>query len=219
MKSITRKFAAKIVGIGTLALVSMGIWTGESRASLISSNNVTALTITIRPNADRGVDISSSASTLDLGTMDMSLSTYTVLPATITIMGNMATTELTLGSTITALTVGEPSWLFDDVPTSTETDRLAVWALFSGVAIASAPTPAEFELYNATVTQSMVATAVDVGDTAARFESAWPSSDMDDLTSATKRHLWIRMRTPLNTSEGTLGQQAVRFNMTVEAAD
>ena len=202
----------------TFGLLAIGLMLGsvkEAKATAISSNNATALTILITPNADRGVEISSANSTLNLGAVDMNTSTKTVYPATITIMGNMASSELTLQSTIAA--AGLESWNFDDTPLTPSADEMAVWSLFSGVDVASAPADSEFVIYNATVTQASVATPVQIGDASARFEGGWTGSDMDSMTPQTQRHLWTRMRTPATTSKTV--QQRVVFTLTVEAAN
>ncbi len=215
MKTMKMQFVKAVATFGMLALgLTFGL-VKEARANAISTNNATALTITITPNADRGVEISSANSTLDLGAVDMNFSTKTVFPATVTIMGNMSSSELTLQSTITAASL--LSWNFDDDPTSSEADQMAVWSLFSGIAITSAPTDSEFVIYNATVTQAMVATPAQIGDATARFESTWPASDMDSMVPQTRRHLWTRMRTPATTSK--TGTQSVVFTLTVEASN
>ncbi len=203
-----------VAAFGMLAVGLTGL-ASEAKATAISSNNATALTILITPNADRGVEISSANSTLDLGAVDMNASTKTVNPATVTIMGNLSTSELTMQSTITA--AGFESWNFDDAPVSADPDTMAVWSLFSGIDVASAPADNEFVIYNATVTQSMVATPAQIGDAASRFEGGWTGSDMDNMVPQTRRHLWTRMRMPSTTSRTV--QQRVVFTLTVEAAN
>ena len=218
MKTITKKLISGVLGIGMLALGLVWMSAGIARAE-ISSNTAAGLTIRINPNADRGVEITSGTGlgAINLGTVDVNFSTRTVFPATVTIMGNMATTELTMVATMTADTVGEGSWLFDNDPNGGETDSVATWALFSGVDIDTAPSNNEFEIYNATVTQAMgLATPVQVGDTT-RFEGAWPAADMDNLAAAVKRHLWIRMRAP-SAFSGT-GFQDLHVTLTAEAAN
>ncbi len=83
-----RTWKMKIVSItATFGMLAVGLMIGANNVRAdISSNNVTALTITITPNADRGVEISSANSSLDLGAVDMNFSTKTVYPATVTIM-------------------------------------------------------------------------------------------------------------------------------------
>ncbi len=214
MKTANQKIVRSIVTFGMLALGMIGL-VNKAQATAISSNNATALTITITPNVDRGVEISSAIATLNLGSVDMNFSTKTVFPATITIVGNISSTELTLLSTITA--AGLDSWNFDDAPLTVEADQMAVWSLFSGVSISSVPTDNEFVVYNATVTQSMVALADQIGDALSRFEGGWTGSDMDSMTPQTVRHLWTRMRTPSSTSR--TATQAVVFTLTVQAAN
>ena len=216
MKNIAKKLVQGALGIGLVALGLVWMSAQEARAE-ISSNTASALTIRLNPNADRGVEISSGIATLDLGTVDVNFSTKTVFPATVTIMGNMAFTELTMLATMTAITAGEYSWQFDNDPDAGETNSVAAWALFSGVDITTAPENNEFNVYNATITQAMGnGTAVQVGDTT-RFEGAWPAADMDNMAAAAKRHLWIRMRAP-SAFTGT-GFQDLHVTLTAEAVN
>jgi hypothetical protein len=174
----------------------------------VSTNNVTALTIRITPNVDRGVEISSGDVNVNLGTVDMSISTYTVNPATITIVGTISNTELTLAAEI----VG--GWSFDSTPLALETDKMATWALFSAIAISSVPSATQFEIYNSTINSDTPTQApVDVGDATSRYEGGWNGSDMDSMAIQAKRHLWIRMQTPSATTVAS--QQTVAFNLTV----
>jgi hypothetical protein len=208
------KWLKAILAVGTLA-VGM-IWMGEHMAyaytDSISTNNVNALTVRITPNADRGVEISSGNVNLNLGTVDMTVSTYTTSPATVTIVGNMTSAELTLAARILG------GWNFDSTPVTAESDKLATWALFSAIAITSAPSANEFEIYNSTIaSDSTSQAAAQVGDTTNRYEGGWNGSDMDTMAMYTTRHLWIRMRTPSNTS--VTGEQTVSFDLAVEASD
>ena len=178
----------------------------------VSTNNYTALTILITPNVDRGVEISSSNVNLDLGSVDMYTSTYTVRPATITILGTISTTELTLSAAISG------GWSFDSTPLVAETDKLSTWALFSSIAITSAPSSSEFQIYNSTIASDTASqSATGVGDASSRYEGGWNGSDMDSMAPGTKRHLWIKMQTPSATSITT--QQTIVFDLAVEAAN
>jgi hypothetical protein len=203
-----------VVGVLVMGLVMVNVSRVEAAYSdQISTNNTAGLIVKITPRGDRGVEISSGEATLDLGVVDMNFSTKTVHPATVTIYGNMSTTELEMTSTITAVA---GSWSFDNDPNDANADLLAVWSVFSGVNISSAPSDNEFVVSNATVTQSMVAVADRIGGVSGngtRFEGIWTGSDMDSMVPGTKRHLWVRMRTPASTS--ITGEQSVHFNLAV----
>ena len=210
----TIKKIVGVIGVLVMGMVMVNVSRVEaSYSDQISTNNAAELIVKITPRGDRGVEISSGEATLDLGIVDMSMSTKTVHPATVTIYGNMSTTELEMTSTITA---AAGSWGFDDDPSNTNADLLAVWSVFSGIAISSAPSDNEFVVSNATVTQSMVTTASRIGGVSGngtRFEGVWPGSDMDNMVPGTKRHLWVRMRTPSSTS--FTGEQSVHFNLAI----
>jgi hypothetical protein len=210
MKSIMKKLMMLMMGL-VVGILLMSVGNVEAYTDSISTNNATALTVIIFPRADRGVEISSGEATLDLGVMDMNASTKTVHPATITVVGTMSSTELEMTSTITA--VGLLSWNFDDDPLSANADLLSTWAVFTQTSVSDAPADNTFEVSNATITQAMVSVAERIGGSGGngtRFESG---ADMDQMPIGTKRHLWIRMKTPSSTSYS--GQQDVNFTMAV----
>ena len=218
MKREHRQKRTGLVGIGLLVVgMVVGSLVEEAQASAFSTNNVSMINVRITPNVDRGVEIDSNTVSLNLGTVDANVSTKTVSPATVTIAGNFASSELVMQATVTAETAGNPSWTFDNDPTSGETDVLAAWGLFTAVTITSAPIDTDFQIYNATATTTMGdGTNAEVGDTAGRFEGSWGGSDMDAMAAGTKRHFWIRLRTPSSFTTN-VGEQRVRYTMTVAA--
>ncbi len=178
----------------------------------VSSNSVSALTVRITPNVDRGVEISSGDVNLDMGNLDLNASTYTVKPATITILGTISTTELTLSAAITG------GWSFDSTPNTAESDKIAVWPLFTGVNFSSVPLSTDFEIYNATIASDTSSqSATDVGDASGRYEGGWSGSDMDALAPGASRHLWVRMRSPSATTVTT--EQTIMIELAVEPED
>src|SRR5688572_69595 len=70
-----------------------------------------SLTVTITPNAFYAVDIDTAGIVMNLGSVALSASTQTVMPATVTIQSTYATTDLTLIGAITA--PGGTAWTFD----------------------------------------------------------------------------------------------------------
>ena len=218
MSTWRKKIVGGIVGLGLMAVGLMVGVVERAQAVEISSNNAAAIQVRVTPNVDRGVEISSAATQfLDLGTLDANTSTKTVSPATVTIMGNFASNELVMKATVTATTASNPSWTFDDDPTSAEADVLAAWGLFSAVAITSAPLDTDFTSYNATATTTMgQGTNDEVGDLTSRFEGPWTGGDTDSMVAGAKRHFWIRLRTP-STFTDDIGEQKVNFVMTVAA--
>lgn len=218
MSTLARKLAG-VIAVGMLAVGMVWMSAGKAQAysDALSTNNVAGLTVRITPNVDRGIQISSApGGFLQLGSVDLGVSTFTVNPATITIMGNVSTTELDLGATIFA-TVGNASWNFDNSST-TAADLLATWAVFSGIGISSRPSQNEFTVSNATVTTTMVGSGNEarIGGTSGngtRFEGPWTGSDMDSMPISTQRHLWIQVKTPASTS--ITGEQNINFNLNV----
>src|SRR5689334_19580721 len=97
-------------------------------------NTSDSLTVTIAPNAFYAVDIDTANVVLNLGAVDLGVSTQTVSPSTVTVYSTFATTDLKLQGAI------GPTWTFDDVTTSSESNKLAAWATFTSVARSSVPT-------------------------------------------------------------------------------
>jgi len=96
-----------------------------------------SLTVTITPNAFYAVDIDTTGIVMNLGTVALSASTQTVLPATVTIQSTYAQTDLTLIGNITA--PGGTPWTFDASSATVNPNELAAWATFTSVSRSSAP--------------------------------------------------------------------------------
>ena len=185
------------------------------RADSNSSNDSVGITVSITPNFDRGVLIDTGAVDLNMGLVDMGASTQTVSPATVTILGTVLNTELEMSGQITG------GWTFDeDVSASSETDKLAVWALFKSSASANAPSKSGSDFDDAqdslnSITSIFGPTRVGTanGNTGlnGRFEDG--VTDMDSLRPGNKRYLWLYFKTPPYTS--TVNEQKVNFTISV----
>jgi len=184
------------------------------------SNDSAALTITVTPNIDIGVTLDTSAVSggfLSLGSVDLYASTQTVRPATMTIVGNLATQEVNLSATLTG------GWKFDVSPstwaTSGETDALAAYAQFTSTTVATAPSGPAFngapnDALDVDAT-SFPSTRCGGGPSATgtRFEDG--TTDMDNLAVGAQRHLWFYFRLPNQTSVQT--QQSVKVTLTAQS--
>lgn len=131
--------------------------------SSVFAASTDTLTVSITPNAYYSVVIDTSNVALDMGLVSLGASTQTVRPSTVSIQSTFATTDLQLQGAITS--VGTP-WTFDNDTSSTEPDKLAVWATFTSVARSSAPT-----------------------QTSGYFSGTQPGVDDSDLISGTNRYV------------------------------
>ncbi len=220
MKS--KQYAIALLGMALMVMV-----TGRAWATTNSANNQDSLTITILPNIDRGVSIDTNTEIMDLGTVDLGVTTQTVRPATVTILGSMSsdgsqTTGQELDLSLTFSPVG--GWSLDTSPTidstSNETDAIAVYALFSDTTLSLAPTAAQFVAENGAFTTTLARAGGGVGN-GTRFEKtgggALPGDGMDHLSTGDKAHLWMLFRLPNVTTvtdaqEITLTATAVNAN-------
>ena len=121
-----KKLVAGVLGIGMLAL---GLTVkAEAYADSIMADNTAQITITIRPNINRSVTITTDNVNMDLGLVDLTgvyVATQTVTPATVTISGTYGNTDLLLSANITG------GWTFDASSNTIEQDKLATWVTFS----------------------------------------------------------------------------------------
>lgn len=218
MSKLAKKVAGLLVGVGML--VSGLVFVEKAEALQFSTNNVTQLLILFTPRVDRGVFISSD-NVGDFGSLELAIDTYTVRPATISIIGNISPTELNIGATMQATVAGERSWNFAAVtdPLAGSEDTPGVWGVFSGVARSSVPTNAEFQVSNATIAPAMATSNERAGGASGpgtRFEYVGDTpatNDMDLLSVGNQRHYWLRMRTPNTTTVGGEQRLIVTFNV------
>ena len=216
-----KMFVAGMMAAGMLVLNSANVF---AYSDTISSNNATAMVVRITPNADRGVQISTGNVNLNMGNVDLGVSTQTVNPATVTITGNMIETELDLSGSITG------GWSFDSNQTlaSTGTNLLNVWATFTSISSATAPSQDDEYFHVGTAsgaklvstTNSFPATAVGIsgGSGVGFFENyeggtGLNGADMDSMSPGSRRHLWTYFRLPPTTS--ITGAQDINFVLSI----
>ena len=210
------KRLAGFLTAGTLAVLAfLAGFTQEASATAISTNNAAGIVVRITPNVDRGVVISSGDVNLNLGTVDLGASTQTVRPATVTIQGNLTNTELNMDGVITG------GWSYDNTQarTSTGTNLLNVWATFTSISTATAPsqddeyfrvgTSSGAKLISPDGTFGTAAIGLSGSDGFGRFESNGDTADMDVMSPADQRHLWFFFTLPPQTDDFT--EQQINF--------
>lgn len=190
------------------------------------SNDSDALTISLTPAIDLGVDIDTSTVRFDAsdtpGTLSLTLplgaTAYFISPATMTVLGNFNNQEVQLQA------AGLDQWTVDG-DEAANADALQVYALFA-VNKASRPVEGEFGADSARhlVTGAPATAGETQGSesnlrTSNRYEIAngdmTDGADMDNLTVGTVRQLWLRADLPPFSS--TEAQQ--RFVLTVTAVN
>ncbi len=201
--------------LGLMFATTRNVW-----ADAVPGNDSDALTITVTPNIDYGVDIATTPSVMNLGTVDLYASTFTVQPATVTFQGNMAGQELDLSASVGT------AWKFDVSPstwaTSGEQDALAVYALFSATTLAAAPTGDDFA--NATAAagfnvDAQTLGAVRVGGSGGpgnKYEKQGADAvDMDLKNPGNQARLWFLLRLPNQTTTGNAQDVKVTLTATI----
>ena len=218
LKKLTRGIMALAVGF-VLARTARAQQTSDS------------LTVTITPNAYYAVAVDTTATSLNLGSIALGAVTGTVLPATVTVNSTYAQTDLTLIGFATT-TAGVP-WTFDLDTTSTETDKVAVWAVFTDTSVVATPMWGVDGAFSGTQPpqngSDVVSdqAAIDVGD-GGGFTSRYvltPGSagykSMEDIPSSaadlagSRSKLWFRFRLPAATTSNTA--QRLTFTITAGA--
>ncbi|MBI4395646.1 MAG: hypothetical protein HY548_01030 [Elusimicrobia bacterium] len=184
------------------ALLSLVSLTGKAWAAVTD-----ALTITVTPNFDYGVDIDTANVTMNLGVVDLAASTWTVKPATMTIVGTWASQEVEVVGSI----AGNPAWGFD-TDTTNEVDKLITW-------IVAKPTSdstiggGEFVANNFLTgngTNTTVSTRMGgSGGTGTKFENG--GIDLDNMAPGNKAHLWFKLQLPSTTSNGSAANVSYTF--------
>lgn len=160
-----------------------------------------SMTVTITPNAYYSLTLASSAVALDLGTVNLGASTQTVQPATVTITSTYATTDIQLQGSIYA--ASDP-WSFDDDTTTTESQQIASWAVFTSSGRHSAPSQGG-GYFTGTATgagsdliESVQRYVGTDGGSTNRYEATAESDfkDMDSMPLNHQAHLWLYFRLP-----------------------
>lgn len=218
MNKHMKQFVAALA-VGLLAVG--GLLIGEAKADAIVANDTATIQITITPNVDRGVTIDTQTVNMVLGLIDLNTSTQTVNPATVTVQGNLTNTELDLSAGISG------GWTFEPTATSTTTDKLKTWVVFTATTVFTTPaknsnTFDDTNDFLASNTASFPGTRVGSssggsGNINNSFEdnSGNAFADMDALSPTSKRHMWMYFTTPDVTT--TASDQLIRFYLTVKA--
>lgn len=181
----------------------------------ISTDDSASVEVHIRPSVDRGILISTDTSgMLDLGDVEMGVSTQTVKPATVTVLGTVTNIELEMSAQI------DGGWRFDNDVGNSEEDNLQAWTLFKSTNVAAVPSASEFFTTKSTITPTTpsanfgpVRVGLVGGDTGNndRFEDG--NVNMDSMLPNTKRHWWFYFRTPPVTT--TVNEQKITFILSV----
>ena len=92
-----------------------------------------SLTVTITPGAAYAVDIDTALVALDLGTVNLGASAYTLSPATVQVNSSYASTELSIAAAVIA-----GGWTLDTDTSNDENDALKAWAVFTDTSVTGA---------------------------------------------------------------------------------
>jgi hypothetical protein len=218
----------KLAGLASGLFLALGMLVMNSalvHADYDVSNDSAAMVVRIRLNVDRGVTITTGvAATMDLGFVSPGNSTGTVLPATVTVTGNLLNTELNLSALITG------GWVFDNTQTITSTagstNVLHAWAQFTSVSTGLAPTQSN-EYFRVGATSGTKIIPTDTGPSFAgvpvgiaggsgigRFENnEGGSGDMDSMNPVSVRHMFTYFTLPPSTS--LTADQDINFVLSV----
>jgi hypothetical protein len=213
----TKKLWSLALGLG-LALIA-----GRAYAA-----DKDSLTVTITPNVYYAVVITTgTGSFLDLGSVPLGVSTWTVRPATVTIQSTYAGTDLKLQGNITS---AGSAWSFSADSTTIAGNELAAWAVFTDTSVAASP--AQTSGYFNGTTQGTGNDMIDgtlrdvgavaaagsaflagTGDAGYKTMQAIPTETVDAASS--RAHLWLRFRLPGSSS--TPDAQKITLTLTAGA--
>ena len=213
--NVMKKLTAGILGMLVLGMAASKVYAYSDN---FPTNDTAQITITITPNVDRQVYITTDNVNMNLGAMSLGalVSTQTVLPATVTVVGTIANTDLFLTASIAS---DGGLWSFDSDSTTVETNSLAAWMTLTATTVNDVPQQDKLGAFGGTDTSlgsDLVTTAPGVrigsGATPGRYEDA--STDCNNIAAGTtKRHLWTYFRMPSDTT--TTFAQRVTFILTV----
>ena len=221
---MNKKMIAVVVGLGMLAMGMMVSKAQASYSDYLPANNTAQITITIAPKIDRSVTITTDAPSgmLDLGALDLgpAVSTQTVYPATVTVQGTIANTDLWLSANIASQGT---AWQFDTDASAAESDYIAAWVTLTGTDVTATPAKdannfnsntvgANSDLVDGTIQR--LGHEVTGDNPNGRFEDNATSSN-NFATGSTKRHMWMYFRMPSGTS--TPEAQKITFVLTVDS--
>lgn len=196
--------------LGALLLLGT-LFAGKAQAALSDS-----LTVTITPNAAYAVDVDTvnSPALLNLGAVDLGLSTFTVNVTTVEVRSTYATTDLSIRAQVLS-----GGFSIDVDTTAQETDALQAWAVFTDTSIVTTAA-AQAGTGDFGADDLLMTTNRDVGNFGAgarQYELAGADAgrkDMEDLPSvnagggsiwASRSHLWLKFLLPPVASAPTIG--------------
>jgi len=212
---------------GALAAACAAFGPSAAFADAVAGNDSDALTISITPNVDLGVDIDTAtpAGFLDLGSLALGATAFTANPATVSVVGSFNFQELQVQGEVL------DTWTLDGDQTANE-NALQLYALFTTVSRSSSPAQSAFDFTgDATAADANLVTVTarnggvdsttgETGD--GRFEKQTDASDIspgagsvDDLSVGDKRHLWFRADLPPTTTVSA----AQKFEVTLTAVN
>lgn len=218
-----KRTASRIVTLGLLALSLLSLANkAHAYTDALNSNNTAQITITITPNVDRSVTITTDNVNMDMGNVNLTggfVSTQTVSPATVTVGGTYGNTDLLLSANING------GWNFDASSDTLETDKLATWVSFTSISSATVPSQdgEYFRGVDGTEPDSALLAsntnafaAMRVGTNAATLPGKFENNltSVNGMAVNTKRHMWMFFRMPSDTS--TTASQRVTFVLTVD---
>lgn len=222
------KWMKQLVAVMTVGLMALaGTMKHNAWADRDVTNDTATIVITITPNVDRAVTITTDNVNMNLGnvdlsstTPDVSVATQTVSPATVTVTGTIANTDLLLSANITNA-AGETAWSFETASGNVLTDRIATWVTFSGISTTTTPSQTG-SFFNGTApgtnsdlvdgTSARVGTDSTTDD--GRYENGFSMNRFG--TGSTKRHMWMRFRMPSGTTSSAA--ENIKFILTVVPA-
>jgi len=173
-------------------------------------NNDDSIVIRITPRIDYGVIIDTASVDLDF-TMDMGATDYTLIPATVTIVGNIRPVELDIEA---ANVSAAPVWTLDTDETA-GLDELQLYGLFS-VGRSTQPLESEFSGAKNLIISTPKRAGQENGNGADQnFENnvMEGGADVDLMNIGDQRQLWLRIDAPPYTSTG----DEQKFQITVTA--
>ena len=197
-------------------LMVLGITLGFVR--VVQAAQTDNIHITIAPNAFYDITIASGDVGVALGTVELSASSATVAPATITINSTYAETDLSITGSV------DGGWSFDTSSNSVVANEIAAWVAFTAISRTSAPV-AGSTYFTGTSTDAagsglISGTVDDAGSNGTltdRFEvTDGPHvQDMDAMSPSEQAHMWFHFRMP--SASGTNGTKNMNFLLTAGA--
>jgi len=212
--------------VGTALAAALGLLGGRAWAA----SQYDSLTVTIKPNAYYAVSIDTDDASLDLGTVELAASTWTLKPATVTIESSYAGTSLKL---MGAIACAGTAWQFSNSSSTIEAGKLAAWAVFTDTSVAAAPgqTSGYFDGNERGDNSDMISTdnrsvgAMGGAETAflagpgdAGYKTMYGlPNNLTDL-AASRAHLWLRFRLPGATTDNYAQKVTIRLQAGIPGA-